>query len=107
MQNITLSDNQEVVVTATPEDAEGNASQNFVSCTWVPANPAICSIVNLAGNQLSGTLVAGEPGTTTVLVTGQNAASGGAAYSTSFQVTVLGGPATQFSFSFGTPTTQS
>jgi hypothetical protein len=106
MQSVTLSDNEQVVVTATPEDAEGNTSQNFVSCAWTPANPAICSIVNLAGNQLSGTLVAGQPGTTTVQVTGQNAASGGAAYSTSFQVTVLGGPATQFSFTFGTPTAQ-
>lgn len=41
MQTVTLTDSQQVVVTATLEDAEGNTSQNFVSCTWTPTDPTM------------------------------------------------------------------
>jgi hypothetical protein len=105
MQSVTLADNQEVAVTAIPEDSSENPSQNFVSATWVPADPTICSVNVTTGNQLGANVVALKPGTTTVAVTG-NASAEGPTYTTAFEVIVTGGPATQFSFTFGTPTAQ-
>jgi hypothetical protein len=105
MQSVTLADNEVVAVVAAPEDSTENPSQNFVSAIWVPADPTVCTVNVTSGNQLQANIVALKPGTTTVAVTG-NASADGPPYTTAFEVVVTGGPATQFSFTFGTPTAQ-
>jgi hypothetical protein len=105
MQTLTLSDNQEVIVTAAAEDAAGNPASNFNPALWASASNAIASIANISANGLTATVVAGQVGTTTVTVTGQQG-NGLPQFTTQFQVVVTPGLPTQFVFSFGTPTTQ-
>jgi uncharacterized protein YjdB len=105
MQTLTLADNQEVIVTAAAEDAAGNPASNFNPALWASSANAIASIANISENGLTATIVAGQVGTATITVTGQQG-NGLPQFTTQFSVTVTAGVPTQFVFTFGTPTAQ-
>ena len=105
MQTLTLTDAQQVIVTAQPEDSTGNPATNFNPATWTVANPAICNVTALSASGLTGTVVGATVGSTTITVTGSTG-NFGTAYSSTFSVTVTPGVPTQFVFTFGTPTEQ-
>jgi hypothetical protein len=100
-QSTSFADNQTEIVTSAPVDASGNPGV----LTGVPTySQSSTGIVNISSDPtgLILTLVAAAPGSTNVTLSGLSAAG---AFSSTFGVTVTGGPAVGFNFSFGTPTT--
>lgn len=102
MQQTSINDAQQQSVTAEPEDASGNPSTNFDTVTWVAADPTIITVTVTSGDTLTANIVPLKPGSTTVAVTGHSS-TGGAAFTSSFQVTVTNNLATQFNFVFAPP----
>ena len=102
MQTLTLADTQSAVVTAQPEDANGNPATNFNTATWAVTDGTVCSVGSISSDGLTATITAEKSGTTTVTVTGQQG-NFQPTYSSSFTVMVTAGVPTQFVFSFGTP----
>jgi Pilus formation protein N terminal region len=105
MQSISFLDNQQLVVTAQPEDSAGDASANFNPAIWAVADPTVVSVTNISADGLTATLVALKVGATTVTVTGSTG-NGGTAFSSTFGVTINPNVPTQFNFVFAAPTTQ-
>jgi len=106
MQSITLTDTQSVIVTANPVDAEGAPGVLLAGAGDTPpssSDPAVATVSEDPANHLSLKVVAVAPGTT--IVTGRGASPSGAVFSDPFQVTVTGGPAVGFNYTFGTPFT--
>jgi hypothetical protein len=102
LPNINMQINQQVTVTAVPEDGNGNpgSTQPNIPPTWSFPTGITGTV---AANGLSAVINSGTtPGVYTVEVTDQPVAFG-STFTSSFTVTVAEQPATQMVFNFGTP----
>lgn len=90
---------QSVIVTAQPEDASGNLTTITGVPTWSSANTAISTVGSVSADGLTATITAVAPGATTVSAAGNSSAGN---FATPFNV-IIGGPATSFLYTFGTP----
>ena len=102
MQSTTFNETQTEVATALPLDSAGNPG--LLQAGSVPStsnsNPAAVD-VSSDPTGLILTLKGKAAGSSTITVAGLSSTG---AFSTPFQVTVTGGPAVGFTFSFSTPT---
>ena len=105
LQNTSFSIGQSEVIVALPEDSNGNpgllGSGNVPSWSINPNSPQSGITITPAANGLSATIAAQTPGSYQVDVKGQNSVGG--QLTSSFTVTVVENPASQFGFTFGNP----
>jgi hypothetical protein len=102
-QSTQFSEVQTQIVTATPVDAEGNVGvMNGGSVPSASSSNTASVTVSQDPTGLITTLTAHAPGTAIITLSGQ--APGPVLFSSSFNVTVTGGPAVGFTFSFAPPT---
>src|SRR5579859_5675421 len=101
MQSTTLSDTQSNTVVAQVVDAQGNPGTTLPGAAQVPPVSSNTGVVTVTADSTGLNLVikAVAPGTANVAVTGTNPS--GQTFSTSFGVTVTGGPGVGFTFTFG------
>ena len=104
---LTLTDNQEVVLSVVGEDAKGNPAPLPVEPVWAVggANPGIITLTP-AADGMSATVVA-TGGLGTAQVTVSDAIAAGDTIQGILDVTVVGDVATQIVINAGTPTEQS
>jgi len=99
LPSVTLTDTQKVTAFANPEDSAGNPGVETAIPTWASADTTIATVAP-ASDGLSAVITAVATGSVTINVHGTNV---NGTFFSQFQVVVTGGPATQFAFSFGTP----
>lgn len=102
MQSTSFADNQTEQVTGAPVDSAGKPAPALATPpTWVSQDPTVVTVGTPDPTGLINTLTAVAPGVTTVSLNGVG--SGGGTFFTQFQVTITGGPAVGFTFTFGAP----
>ena len=101
MQSTTLNIGQSMVVTAQAEDAGGNLGASLTDIpSWSSSNTAVAIVDTVAPNGLSATVHGIAAGTCSISAAGLSSAG---AFSTPFSVSVGGGPAVSFLYTFGVP----
>lgn len=95
-----LNESQTEIVTALPVNSKGNSGVMAGVPTTSNSNTAAC-VVASDPTGLILTLTGVAAGMATITLSGLSSAG---TFSSAFDVTVTGGPATGFTFSFATPT---